>query len=108
MPSAGARNDRPVDSATQTCPNKHYFAVAMSFVPPPEPKRPEWWPEEEFSGYRGEKLKVKAAGIPQEQELDGSGELRVNGVPAGSAEVHFADFAKSIREALAEGIKHAG
>jgi hypothetical protein len=100
-----ARNDRPVDSATQPCPNQHFFALTL--LVGPEALRPDWWPKERLWGYGGEKVKVDGAGIaPPERELSGSGNLLINGIPSGSAKVEFTELLKSVKDALDEGSKY--
>jgi hypothetical protein len=103
--ATGVRNDRPVDSATQPCPNTHFFELAL--VVAPEPDRQTWLPKERLSGYRGEMVKVTGGGIvPPDRELSGTGGLYVSGVPAGSTNVEFTGLLKSVKDALDEGCQY--
>jgi hypothetical protein len=105
VPAASTRNDRPVDSATQPCPNSHFFELALTLAP--EADRPTWWPTERLSGYGGEKVKISGGGIaPPDRELSGIGGLYVSGIPAGTAKVEFTDLLKSVKEALDEECKY--
>ena len=106
MGEARARDDRPIDSATQPCPNQHFFELALVLAS--ESERPEWWPKERLSGYGGEQVKVTGAGIaPPERELSSIGGLHIDGIPSGSAKVEFAQLLKSVKDVLDEGCKYA-
>jgi len=103
--AAGERNDRPVDSATQPCPNTHFFELALTVAP--EHDRPAWWPKERLSAYGAEKVKVTGGGIvPPDRELSGIGGLYLSGIPAGSAKVEFTGLLKTVKDALDEGCQY--
>jgi hypothetical protein len=96
------RNDRAVDSATQPCPNQHFFDLTVTFAP--EPNRPDWWPKDQLSGYGSEQIRLTGAGIaPPDHALDSSGHLKIGDLPSGSAQVELPQLLASVRKALEEG-----
>ena len=97
------RDDRPVDSAVQPCPNRFWFDLKL--LPRREAgPRPRWWPVERLPGYGSAHLSITLGGVaPPLQTLDSSGHFHATGLPAGSATVLFYDFCSDIGPALDAG-----
>ena len=97
------RDDRPVDSAIQPCPNRFWFDVRL--LPRREASpRPAWWPVDRLPGYGGSHVSVILAGVaPPLQTLDGNGRFHADGLPAGRGTVVFYEFCADIGRALEAG-----
>lgn len=104
MPEATTQaNNRPVDSAVQPCPLKHFFGVELKPSDMAKAK-PEWWPAEKGHPYAGVKVKITLGGVVPRQVLNSRGHFRIGGIPGGSASVDFeAAFYEDVKAALVSG-----
>lgn len=98
-----ARDDRPVSSAVQPCPIRHWFDLRLRFRPESRP-RPGWWPVERLPGAPGAALHLTLTGAALLQQLDGEGHLRLDGLPAGSGSALFYDYLSPIQRAIDDGV----
>jgi hypothetical protein len=101
------RNERPISSPVQPCPSKHWIDVRLRFRPEAK-ARPVGWPVERLPGYRHTNVSVTAAGVaPPLRTLDDDGRVRVDDIPAGSAQVVFYDLLAKAEEQMKAGRTYA-
>ena len=83
--------NRPVDSPVEQCPTSHWLDVTLQPAPDARP-RPAWWPVERRTGYASEDASTAAPAQQPLRQLNGNGNVRWEGIPAGAYDVVFWKF----------------
>lgn len=83
--------NRPVDSPVEQCPNSHWLDVTLQPAPETRP-RPAYWPVERRTGYASEHVSTTAPVQQPLRQLNGNGNVRWDGIPAGTYDVVFWKF----------------
>jgi hypothetical protein len=104
---AGIHDNRPVGSAVQPCPKRHWFQLTLVLRPESQ-ARPAWWPVERRAGYPREKVSLTLPGAAGLHTSDSSGRLRIDGVPPGVGSAAYYDFYSDVRSEFERGTVYRG
>ncbi len=92
-----ASTERPVSSAVQPCPLKHWIRIQV--VPRPDLKqRPAYWAPVGSNPYVTEAFTAQITDGHHDGELDGGASVRFDRIPAGSCQVTLQEFFKPVKE----------